>query len=514
MNATTQKFALAVLRSILIAIRRRHQLTITVDEIRNEVFKQLRIVKEKQRRKSVNYIHAALQAFETNKIINAVDDEFDPNGQIRRADRKHMFRLTRRALSWFEHQYPNFDDALKEKSLFAAFYHFNLIPEPVAAETEESAIEDVRARAETSGAAPWEPTQIADTPQVAATTGVVMANESEKSTDDRVIDMVESIKNYEWFTPYTPALLLGALRELGAVDARAAASSSDIGWESHKVALAADVLAEHGLLTWATFSHKTSKKRRFTRPARNGPYLTPFGLQVAEYGDFTAPVNPDAKRKARNPMLKNGKKSAVETTTPEFVEFTLPTGQTCRMPLADYLRATNAKIVTPTAATDDADQTADVIPITAAPPRPPMLTTPQTIAHICTALVPALCAAVESLRTAEISKTRQAEDINKRGLYHALNVFSGVVRGLHNLLREKIADEVANGYQPLDVSFLKDYVAWFVLSMEELAANRSRDVPLLALDEDVKKFPAFRLQRGKALNEVRWTPTEAATPTE
>jgi hypothetical protein len=317
-------------------------------------------------------------------------------------------------------------------------------------------------------------------------------------------ELVETIKTCDWTSPYTPALLLGALRVLGAVSAETSVTSKQINWDAHKVSDAADVLADYGLITWAYTSQRHSRKRKFKKPARSRPYLTPLGQRVAELGEFTAPVQPRETPVRESPMLKNGKKQAAPSTT-DMVEVTLPNGQKAHLPQA-ILDVLSTMVPQPVS---EPEQPVAAAPVK--PPRRPKLSREQTIGFLTPDVVTLLCRKIAELQTAKISDTRSAEEINKRGLYHALNVLLSVIRGMRNHLRAHLANDVRQGETPFDPSLLGEYAEWFVLSMEELAAKRSRDIPVMALDDESRKLPVYRLQGEEALHDVKWSPS--TTPT-
>lgn len=532
MNATTQKYALTVLRVLLIALRRRHQLTVHINEIQTEVFKHLRVTKEKHRSKGRNYIHAALQALETNKVVAAIDDDFDPGGQIRRADRKHIFRLTRKAVSWFDHQYgADLAQMTTDDALLAGCRHFGLLPPAVPAvvpevdtEAEAEAVNDVRTRTERNEAAPWE--SPAPAIQTQATNEVFVAEQNiiadtqtsgepmhkENNIDDA--ELVELVRNYPWYNRYSPAFLIAGLHAANAVSADKAVTAADLNWEPHKLKAAADVLANFGLITWARIVHRNPRrggKRKYEKPTRSLPYLTQRGCVVAELGKFVDQFSKPVAAIQENIMLKNAKKQTPRQTPPlaagPMVTLTLPDGQQHTVPksLVDLLAAA---MTNPT-------ETAHVLAAataTATPPEEPpalALSIEQTVAAVVPDVLNVLCRKIIELQTAKISSTKTAEEINKEGLYHALKVTRLVVTGLRDFLRERLHADNLEGDQPLDVSTLTDYAEWFALSMEEFAAGRSRDIPLLALEDETRKLPVLRLQGDRALNEVRWEPDMA-----
>lgn len=504
MNANTQKYALAVLRVLLIALRRQHRLTMHIHEIQTEVFKHLRVTKEKHKRAGRNYIHAALQAMETNKIVNGIDDELDPTGQIRRADRKQIFSVTRKATSWFDHQYgDDLNKAVSDKALMAAFVHFNLVPraeEPTQREEEETALAEVRERGAQTETAPWGEQTTEHLPLFSPQKDT--NNMADTAPHDKMLDeLVDTIRYHRWHNRHTPAALLAALYAAGATHKTRGVTAGQINWEPHKLRDAADVLANFGLITWASFVQPNSRRRNYSKPTRRLPYLTTRGKEVAERGGFvtnTLPVAANAQRPAN--MLKNSKRNTTTTSAPpasDLIEITTDTGEkhVISRGLLDVIMVKHAHTAQP-----------------ASQPPPTTLSIEQTIAFLVPEVLATLCTKIAGLKTANVDEGVDAEEINKKGLYHALNVVCEVVQGLHGYLRMHLNNDEISGETPFNSEPLKEYADWFALSMEELAAGRSRDIPLMTLEPETRKLKILRLQKENALRRVRWTAEEPAQP--
>lgn len=153
----------------------------------------------------------------------------------------------------------------------------------------------------------------------------------------------------------------------------------------------------------------------------------------------------------------------------------------------------------------------------------------DVIAFVVPDVVNTLCDRIMALQNTplgESDENMRAEEVCKVALYHALNTLIRIINGMQHHIRKTEIEEKSigdlSGERAFKVDFLADYAAQVVLAIEELAAGKSRILPLISTDEEltetsraanIAEAPSWSLQRNRKIVGVNWRvcdPTTAA----
>lgn len=460
-----QKMTLHVLQVFIASFNKGLDETLCAAEIKTAVCRAARKISPRDKQSARDVTDRALKQLVRCGVLfrTVLDGPRDKIGHRVNGEIRHLYTLSKD--SW---NYLKKNTIVSEKPANLKFdfirtmlEHFGVIPsvQKVLPVVLENTIAEIK-REDTTA----QPAVLRAIPASAAVT---------QPAEDKTQKLIEQVRGEKEVGGYcSPAVLLGALRALGAVGENNRVSSAAMHFESHAMRPAREYLEQLNLVGKYVPEDGTGRYR--------GLYLTDLGYLVANCGDFVDNRS-DAVKYIRPPvtkdtMLKNSKKT---TSAPTIVSVRLVNGELGQIDLAELGRsvfvAQGGQIIEPEKAPTARELRQQV---------------DSTIAAI---VGPATTAIITSITT--------MPDATLTNLCYALSQAHYVT----NALKHYIVEQRAAG-KPLDFKYLQDYAAAVELSMEELAKGTKRDLPLLTEERDQRKKKSPKLPNTYSISTTHFTP--------
>lgn len=484
MTKETLKIMVATLRVFVAGAQKGNAVTVHAHEVTNQVCRELRRRKEKEKKNTHGFVITALRALKGGRVLFEAEDswEDDKLNRPKPVEFKRVFGLTDVALEYVARKRRAGESILSESFLIDMMRSFGLLPRLAPAVSREERPEVLVEAIEEIGASNEEEEVMEKTPAVVNHNAARIASEVKK------IGIVTRDKS--------PERLLGALLQVAAFDADSATVAENIGWDPHTIKPCRDAIQHLNLI--GVKQVMTVNLPGVGQHERNrGIFLTSLGRQVAEAGGFEDHINPEQRwsrythRKKAGNMLKNSKRPAAAGGG--GISITLPDGSVIsNLTVQEAVELQRAFGSAPAAGDAvvavNGGQAAVAV---AAPPK--MLSTYRTIGVMLSAVTNAICSTVDKLQTIEDS-----EAVNIDGVSCSLTEIEHVITGLKHYVNRCLRGEVE-----FDLKGLQDYAAQMDLDVERI--ERQREIPVLG---DIDKEVGFgRVLRGeKSIKKVVWTP--------